>query len=182
MYCHIPRLQQSYFNTGDEFFGNATCEEGTFSLYANYTYSYDNVSYISGIPLVCVDGGRYATICNDGTSDPQSAILLCSGLGYYGWLLYISHLNILDFNDGFLFTVICIGGGMFTNTNYSVSDVPEGTFYSSNVSCDDAFYLDACDGTGTPYCPYGPIGLMCYQTGIHFAFFSTQGLTSQYTC
>ena len=137
-------------------------------MYANYTYTNDD---ISGIILVCVDG-QYTTICNDGTSDPHSAIVLCNGLGYYGQLLYMNHFNSFTFTDSFLFILICIGGGMFTNTNYSIYAVPDGTFYSNNVSCDgDTFSLDACDGTETPYCPYGPTGLTCYRTGIHLPYF-----------
>ena len=105
MLYYEPCLQQSFYGTGnDEFIGNEVCEDGL-SLYANYTQSDGNVFYITGIPLVCVEG-RYSTVCNDNTSDPRAAVILCRELGYYGESSYMNCSDFWAFINMFLSLVI----------------------------------------------------------------------------
>ena len=62
------------------------CEEDAFTLYKNYTKVDGNVSVIGGTPLGCI-AGQYVALCNDNTTDPASAYVLCTELGYYGRLV-----------------------------------------------------------------------------------------------
>ena len=62
------------------------CEDSTFSLHESYTATYGNVSAIGGTPLSCFFG-QYGTLCNDNTTDPSSADVLCKEIGYYGQLV-----------------------------------------------------------------------------------------------
>ena len=86
-----------HFNNAMNTIGNAVCAEGTFTLYENYTKAYDNASVVGGTPLRCI-AGQYATLCNDNTTDPASAYVLCTELGYYGQLvnMYFSSLCLYE--------------------------------------------------------------------------------------
>ena len=81
---HKPGLQQSYFATDFDFSGSGVCVEGMLSWYTSSIQSDGTVYSITGIPLACIDGQFLTALCNDNTSDPSSADVLCTGLGYYG--------------------------------------------------------------------------------------------------
>ena len=66
--------------------GAGMCEDDSFSLHENYTITYRNVSAIGGTPLYCIFG-QYSALCNDNTTDPSSADVLCAEIGYYGQLV-----------------------------------------------------------------------------------------------
>ena len=59
------------------------CQEGDLSAYGNFTYSYGNVSSVTLVPLICVNG-ELSPLCDDDTNYFHSAGTLCTGYGYYG--------------------------------------------------------------------------------------------------
>ena len=59
------------------------CEEGSFTLYESQTTTFDFGTTVSGTPLACF-GGQYAALCDDDTTDPSSASILCTAFEYYG--------------------------------------------------------------------------------------------------
>ena len=63
------------------YFDTEMCEDGELYWYESILDPYGN--FISGIPLFCVNG-QYSPLCYDGTNDPDSARVLCTGFGYYG--------------------------------------------------------------------------------------------------